>query len=142
MNLEDKSVEILQTEKHSLWGKIEEHQQSLRNLQNNIKHCNKCFIRAPGEKEDRRREKQSKRNGQNLHQFGEIHWPKDPRISTRRINLQRITYITAKLLRDKDKTLKVARDSTYVRQYTVLVFTFLAYFTPYNGLQFHPSHQN
>ena len=32
MNLEDKSVEILQTEKHSLWGKIEEHQQSLRNL--------------------------------------------------------------------------------------------------------------
>lgn len=24
MNLEDKSVEILQTEKHSLWGKIEE----------------------------------------------------------------------------------------------------------------------
>ena len=26
--------------------------------------------------------------------------------------------------------------------YTVLVFSFLAYFTLYNWLQFHPSHQN
>ena len=30
----------------------------------------------------------------------------------------------------------------YMRQYTVLVFFFLAYFTPYNRLQFHPPHQN
>ena len=27
-------------------------------------------------------------------------------------------------------------------EYTVMVFIFLAYFTLYNGLQFHPSHQN
>ena len=25
-------------------------------------------------------------------------------------------------------------------EYLLLVFIFLAYFTPYNGLQFHPSH--
>ena len=31
-------------------------------------------------------------------------------------------------------------NSTYMRQYTVLVFFFLAYFTLYNRLQFHPSH--
>ena len=30
----------------------------------------------------------------------------------------------------------------YMCQYTVLVFFFLAYFTLYNRLQFHPSHQN
>ena len=33
-------------------------------------------------------------------------------------------------------------NSIYRCQYTVLVFIFLAYFTLYNGLQFHPSHQN
>ena len=33
-------------------------------------------------------------------------------------------------------------NSIYMRQYTVLVFFFLAYFTLYNRLQFHPSHQN
>ena len=33
-------------------------------------------------------------------------------------------------------------NSIYMRQYTVLVFFFLAYFTLYNQLQFHPSHQN
>ena len=33
-------------------------------------------------------------------------------------------------------------NSIYMRQYTVLVFSFLAYFTLYNQLQFHPSHQN
>ena len=33
-------------------------------------------------------------------------------------------------------------NSIFMRQYTVLVFVFLAYFTLYNGLQFHPSHQN
>ena len=33
-------------------------------------------------------------------------------------------------------------NSIYMHQYTVLVFIFLAYFTLYNGLQFHPSHQN
>ena len=31
-------------------------------------------------------------------------------------------------------------NSIYMRWYTVLVFIFLAYFTLYNGLQFHPSH--
>ena len=31
-------------------------------------------------------------------------------------------------------------NSTYMRYYTVLVFFFLAYFTLYNRLQFHPSH--
>ena len=31
-------------------------------------------------------------------------------------------------------------NSIYVHKYTVLVFIFLAYFTLYNGLQFHPSH--
>ena len=31
-------------------------------------------------------------------------------------------------------------NSIYMRWYTVLVFVFLAYFTVYNGLQFHPSH--
>ena len=31
-------------------------------------------------------------------------------------------------------------NSIYMCQYTVLVFVFLAYFTLYNGLQFHPSH--
>ena len=33
-------------------------------------------------------------------------------------------------------------NSIYMCQHTVLVFIFLAYFTLYNGLQFHPSHQN
>ena len=33
-------------------------------------------------------------------------------------------------------------NSIYMCQYTVLVFIFLAYFTLYNGLQFHTSHQN
>ena len=33
-------------------------------------------------------------------------------------------------------------NSIYMCQYTVLVFIFLAYFTLYNGLLFHPSHQN
>ena len=33
-------------------------------------------------------------------------------------------------------------NSAYMCQYTVLVFFFLAYFTLYNRLQFHPSHQN
>ena len=33
-------------------------------------------------------------------------------------------------------------NSIYKRQYTVLVFFFLAYFTLYNRLQFHPPHQN
>ena len=33
-------------------------------------------------------------------------------------------------------------NSIYMRQYTVLVFFFLAYFTRYNRLQFHPPHQN
>ena len=35
-------------------------------------------------------------------------------------------------------------NSTYMHymQYTVLVFIFLAYFTLFNGLQFHPSHEN
>ena len=33
-------------------------------------------------------------------------------------------------------------NSTYICQYTVLVFFFLAYFTLYNRLQFHPPHQN
>ena len=33
-------------------------------------------------------------------------------------------------------------NSIYMRKYTVLVFFFLAYFTLYNWLQFHPSHQN
>ena len=33
-------------------------------------------------------------------------------------------------------------NSVYMCQYTVLVFFFLAYFTLYNGLQFHPSQQN
>ena len=33
-------------------------------------------------------------------------------------------------------------NSTYMHQYTVLVFFFLAYFTLYNRLQFHPPHQN
>ena len=33
-------------------------------------------------------------------------------------------------------------NSIYRHQYTVLVFFFLAYFTPYNRLQFHPPHQN
>ena len=33
-------------------------------------------------------------------------------------------------------------NSIYMYQYTVLVFFFLAYFTLYNRLQFHPSHQN
>ena len=33
-------------------------------------------------------------------------------------------------------------NSIYMCQYTVLVFFFLAYFTLYNRLQFHPSHQN
>ena len=32
--------------------------------------------------------------------------------------------------------------SIYMHQYTVLVFFFLAYFTLYNRLQFHPPHQN
>ena len=31
-------------------------------------------------------------------------------------------------------------NAIYMHQYTVLVFIFLAYFTLYNGLQFHPSH--
>ena len=31
-------------------------------------------------------------------------------------------------------------NSIYMHSYTVLVFIFLAYFTLYNGLQFHPSH--
>ena len=31
-------------------------------------------------------------------------------------------------------------NSVYMCQYTVLVFLFLAYFTLYNRLQFHPSH--
>ena len=33
-------------------------------------------------------------------------------------------------------------NSIYMCQYTLLVFFFLAYFTLYNRLQFHPSHQN
>ena len=33
-------------------------------------------------------------------------------------------------------------NSIYMHQYTVLVFFFLAYFTLYNRLQFHPPHQN
>ena len=33
-------------------------------------------------------------------------------------------------------------NSIYMCKYTVLVFFFLAYFTLYNRLQFHPSHQN
>ena len=33
-------------------------------------------------------------------------------------------------------------NSIYMCQYTVLVFFFLAYFTLYDRLQFHPSHQN
>ena len=33
-------------------------------------------------------------------------------------------------------------NSIYMYQYTVLVFFFLAYFTLYNRLQFHPPHQN
>ena len=33
-------------------------------------------------------------------------------------------------------------NSIYMCYYTVLVFFFLAYFTLYNRLQFHPSHQN
>ena len=33
-------------------------------------------------------------------------------------------------------------NSIYMRYYTVLMFFFLAYFTLYNRLQFHPSHQN
>ena len=33
-------------------------------------------------------------------------------------------------------------NSIYMCQYTVLVFFFLAYFTLYNWLQFHPTHQN
>ena len=33
-------------------------------------------------------------------------------------------------------------NSIYMCQYTVMVLIFLAYFTLYNGLQFHPSHQN
>ena len=33
-------------------------------------------------------------------------------------------------------------NSIYMHQYTVLVFFFLAYFTLYNWLQFHPPHQN
>ena len=33
-------------------------------------------------------------------------------------------------------------NSIYMCQYTVLEFIFLVYFTLYNGLQFHPSHQN
>ena len=33
-------------------------------------------------------------------------------------------------------------NSKYMHQYTVLVFFFLAYFTLYNRLQFHPPHQN
>ena len=33
-------------------------------------------------------------------------------------------------------------NSIYMRQYTVLVFFFLAYFTLYNRLHFHPPHQN
>ena len=33
-------------------------------------------------------------------------------------------------------------NSIYMCQYTVMVFIFLAYFTLYNGLWFHPSHQN
>ena len=36
----------------------------------------------------------------------------------------------------------ICLNSIYMHQYTVLVFIFLAYFTLYNGLQFHPSHQN
>ena len=31
-------------------------------------------------------------------------------------------------------------NSIYMCEYTVMVFIFLAYFTLYNGLQFHPSH--
>ena len=33
-------------------------------------------------------------------------------------------------------------NSIYMHQYTVSVFIFLAYFTLYNGIRFHPSHQN
>ena len=33
-------------------------------------------------------------------------------------------------------------NSIYMHQYIVLVFFFLAYFTLYNRLQFHPPHQN
>ena len=33
-------------------------------------------------------------------------------------------------------------NSIYMHQYTVLMFFFLAYFTLYNRLQFHPPHQN
>ena len=33
-------------------------------------------------------------------------------------------------------------NSIYMCYYTVMVFIFLSYFTLYNGLQFHPSHQN
>ena len=33
-------------------------------------------------------------------------------------------------------------NSIYMCWYTVLVFIFLAYFSLYNGLQFHPSHKN
>ena len=33
-------------------------------------------------------------------------------------------------------------NSIYIRQYIVLVFFFLTYFTLYNRLQFHPPHQN
>ena len=36
----------------------------------------------------------------------------------------------------------ISLNSIYMRQNTVLVFFFLAYFTLHNRLQFHPPHQN
>ena len=36
----------------------------------------------------------------------------------------------------------ISLNSIYMCQYTVLVYIFMAYLTVYNGLQFHPSHQN
>ena len=48
-------------------------------------------------------------NGPDLPKFGEIHWLKDPRISTRRISIENHTH-QSQTLRDQDKDSGAARE--------------------------------
>ena len=60
--------------------------------------------------------------------------PQDPKICSLCLSL--FCYLAYRVI------ITIFLNSIYMCWYTVLVFFFLAYFTLYNRLQFHPSHQN
>ena len=53
---------------------------------------------------------------------------------------KRLFYTSVSLLLSHRVIVTIFLNSIYMRYYTVLVFFFLAYFTLYNRLQFHPPH--